>query len=71
MVAIPRAVGVAEFLAIPDDGNRHEYVRGEVRSMPPPESRHGVIEGRVFEEIARYTENDLLPGFSLPLAWLF
>jgi hypothetical protein len=36
-------MSLAEFLALPDDGNLHEFVRGE----------------------------ELLPGFALPLSYLF
>jgi Uma2 family endonuclease len=54
MVAQPQTMGVADFMAMPDDGNRHEYVRGEIRSMPPPKGRHGVIETRISMRIAKH-----------------
>lgn len=34
MVAQPTRVTIAEFMALPDDGNSHELVRGEVRIVP-------------------------------------
>jgi Uma2 family endonuclease len=54
MVAEPRVARVSEFLAMPDDGNRHEFVRGEIRSIPPPKGKHGVIESFLIVEIGRY-----------------
>jgi Uma2 family endonuclease len=48
---------VAEFMALPDDGNRHELVRGELRIMPPPKGVHGLIEAAVVAAIDRYLDN--------------
>ncbi len=42
-----RPMTVAEFMALPDDGNLHELVRGELRVMPPPKGVHGLIEARL------------------------
>jgi Uma2 family endonuclease len=30
-----------EFAALPDDGQRHELIRGELITMPPPHTNHG------------------------------
>jgi Uma2 family endonuclease len=49
-------VSVAEFLALPDDGNRHELVRGEVRMMPPPKSMHGLIEAALMARLDHYLD---------------
>lgn len=57
MVAQPKRTSLAEFLALPDDGNLHEYVRGEVRVMPPPKGRHGRIETAVISAIDRYLDD--------------
>jgi Uma2 family endonuclease len=54
MVAQPKRMSVAEFLALPDDGNRHELVRGELRVMPPPKGEHGAIEAAILEELGIY-----------------
>ncbi len=35
MVVQTKHISLDEFMALPDDGNRHEFVRGEVRTMPP------------------------------------
>jgi Uma2 family endonuclease len=47
-------MSVEDFLALPDDGNRHEFVRGEVRGMPPPKGKHGKIESKLIALIDRY-----------------
>jgi len=52
-----RPMTVAEFMALPDDGNRHELVRGELRIMPPPKGVHGLIEAAVVAAIDRYLDN--------------
>lgn len=54
MVAQPRRMTLAEFMALPDDGNLHEFVRGEVRVMPPPKGKHGVIETALLSLVDRY-----------------
>jgi len=50
-------VSVAEFDALPDDDNRHELVRGEVRVMPPSKGRHGQIEAAIVAAIDRYLDD--------------
>ena len=54
MVAQRTRVTVAEFMDLPDDGNRHELVRGEVRVMPPSKGEHGFVETAITEAIGRY-----------------
>ncbi len=44
MVVQTKHISLDEFMALPDDGNRHEFVRGEVRTMPPPKGTHGLVE---------------------------
>jgi len=48
---------LAEFIALPDDGNLHEFVRGEIRVSPPPHSLHGWIESRITIQIGRYLDD--------------
>jgi Uma2 family endonuclease len=43
-----RLMTADEFLAIPDDGLRHELVRGEVTTMSLPGGEHGEIAGEIF-----------------------
>jgi Uma2 family endonuclease len=45
---------VEQFMAVPDDGNRHELVRGELRVMPPPKGPHGFVEIALLAAIDRY-----------------
>src|SRR5579863_5974412 len=52
-----RTISLATFLALPNDGNRHELVRGELRVMPPPKGIHGFIESRVLGLIDRYLDD--------------
>src|SRR5690242_17445528 len=56
MAAQPRPISLSEFMALPDDGYRHEFVRGEVRVMPPPKGNHGLVETRVLAAIDRYLD---------------
>ncbi len=42
---------VAEFEKLPDDGNRHELDEGELIVMPPPETRHGIVQLAVGEAL--------------------
>jgi len=53
-------------MGLPDDGNLHEFVRGEMRSMPPPKGQHGVLEAIFQEMIGRY-----LSDRALALGWQF
>lgn len=58
MIAQPTPDGSdwAAFMALPDDGQLHEYVRGEVRVMPPAKGRHGLIEAALLAVIDRYLD---------------
>jgi len=59
-----RRVSVAEFERLPDDGQQHELVRGEVRTMPPSKGEHGFIEMAVMAALDRY-----LYDRALSLGW--
>lgn len=43
-----------DLLAIPDDGNTHELVRGEILCVPSPKGEHGNIEALLMEAIGRH-----------------
>lgn len=64
MVAQQKRTTVAEFMALPDDGNRHELVRGEVRVMLPSKGDHGFVEIALLAAIDRY-----LYDRALALGW--
>ncbi len=57
MVAQVKRMSLAEFMALPNDGDRHELVRGEVRVMPPPKGEHGLIETALTSAIDRYLDD--------------
>ncbi len=46
-----------DLMALPEDGGRHELVRGEIRVTPPPKGGHGGVESALDEAIARYLYN--------------
>jgi len=55
-----------DLMAQPDDGNLHEFVRGEIRCMPPPKGEHGDIEAAIVGPIDRYLyERALAAGWSV------
>ncbi len=54
MVAQQKRISVDAFMALPDDGNRHELVRGELRTMPPSKGEHGFVEVALLAAIDRY-----------------
>ncbi|HLH24176.1 MAG TPA: Uma2 family endonuclease [Chloroflexota bacterium] len=43
MAVEPRLMTAAELERLPDDGQRHELVRGELRTMAPPGFEHGGV----------------------------
>jgi Uma2 family endonuclease len=50
----PTLTTAEELLLIPDDGMRHELVRGELRVMPAPGFRHGHIAARMARLLDRH-----------------
>jgi Uma2 family endonuclease len=46
-----------DFLLFPDDGKRHELIDGEHHVSPSPDTRHQVILGRLYLEVANWLEN--------------
>ncbi len=51
-----RRYTVDEVLAFPDDGNRYELVDGELLVTPVPGTRHQVVLGRLYRELANHLE---------------
>jgi Uma2 family endonuclease len=43
-----------DLLRLPDDGMRHELVRGELRTMPPAGGEHGIVAGEAFGVLRDY-----------------
>lgn len=61
-----------ELFRLPDDGMRHELVRGELRTMAPAGAEHGAISSRIDRSLGSYVEAHGLgevliadPGFRL------
>jgi Uma2 family endonuclease len=53
-----------DLLRLPDDGMRHELIRGELRTMPPAGGEHGIVAGELFHVVSDHVHsNDL--GFVL------
>ena len=49
-----------DLLAMPDDGNRHELVRGKLLTMPPPGIMHAAVTGQIGGHIWHFIRtNDL------------
>jgi Uma2 family endonuclease len=55
MVVVPGRMTADELLRLPDDGMRHELVRGELRTMPPGGDEHGslsaTLHGSLFPHV--------------------
>jgi Uma2 family endonuclease len=61
-----------ELLRLPDDGRRHELIAGELRTMPPTGSEHGVIVTEMAASLRMHVRANRLgwvlsgePGFQL------
>ena len=50
-----------DLLAMPDDGKRHELVRGELIEMPPPGIMHSIVTGRIGMRMGHFIEARNLP----------
>lgn len=57
-----------DLLAMPDDGNRHELVRGELITMPPPGFMHTVVTGNFGLRIGNFVLQNGLPYVGGPEA---
>jgi Uma2 family endonuclease len=56
MVTTAQRTTLDEFMALPEDGYRHELVRGEITCMPPPKGGHGRLELKLGAAIYNYLE---------------
>ena len=50
----------AELAALPDDGQRHELVAGELRTMPPSGGEHGGLAARFTIRLGHYVDEHQL-----------
>jgi Uma2 family endonuclease len=58
MAITPGLMTADELLRLPDDGLRHELVRGELHTMAPPGWGHGKFGSRVDRSLAPYVEEN-------------
>jgi Uma2 family endonuclease len=56
MTVDTRVFTADELLRLPDDGYRHELVRGELRTMSPAGSRHGRIAARIIARLSSHVD---------------
>jgi len=55
-----RLMTADELLAMPDDGMRHELVRGELTTMPPPGVEHGDIAAEIAMQMRMFVKQHKL-----------
>jgi Uma2 family endonuclease len=51
-----RLYTLAEFEALPDDGNKYELDRGELITMPPPKREHGLVVVKIARVVGNFAE---------------
>ena len=54
MATSQRLLTAEELLCLPDDGQRHELVAGELTTMPPSGAEHGRIAVRIVSPLHQY-----------------
>ena len=71
MTTAKKLMTADDLLAMPDDGNRHELVRGELIEMPPPGMMHAIVTGRIGYRFSHFIEENKLPFVYGPEAAVF
>lgn len=56
MATTNRLLTADELLRVPSDGQRHELIAGELRTMPPSGWQHGWVDMRFGRRLAAYVE---------------
>ena len=49
-------LGYDDFWSVPDDGNRHEILDGEMFVTPPPGLRHQIVSARLHHVLSDYAK---------------
>ncbi|WP_406697196.1 Uma2 family endonuclease [Singulisphaera sp. Ch08] len=62
---IPRAITLAEFLALPEEEPSLEFINGRIEAKGFPQKKHGVIEFKLTESLNRFAEPSYL-GMAIP-----
>lgn len=71
MTTARKLLTAADLLAMPDDGNRHELVRGKLVTMPLPGIMQTVVTGNIGFRIGNFIEERDLPYIDGPQAAAF
>jgi Uma2 family endonuclease len=53
-IDLGRTYTLDEFMALPDEGNRYELVKGELVKMSQPGDRHGRVSGEIYGHLWQY-----------------
>ncbi len=61
MTTAKKLLTAEDLLALPDDGKRHELVRGELIEMPPPGVMHGIVVGNFGLLLSAFVRQNNLP----------
>ena len=56
MATTSKTMTAVELWRLPDDGQRHELVAGELRTMPPSGGEHGRVTIKISVPLAQYVE---------------
>ena len=71
MITARKLLTADDLLALPDDGNRHELVRGELIVMPLPGIMNSVVVGHIGSRIGNFVEELGLAFIDGPRAAVF
>ena len=71
MTTARKLLTAADLLAMPDDGNRYELVRGKLITMPPPGFMHTFVTGQIGGRIWHFIQANDLGFISGPEAAAF
>ena len=64
MITVSNLMTADDLLALPDDGKRHELVKGELIEMPPPGVMHGIVVDNCGWLIGGFVRRNNLPFVS-------
>ena len=71
MVTVRKLLTADDLLGLPDDGNRHELVRGELIVTPLPGIMNSMVSGRIGSRIGNFVEELELAFIGGPRAAAF
>jgi Uma2 family endonuclease len=59
-----------EFMALPDDGMRHELSEGELITMPPPAFLHSQVVRNIYRILTKYVDEKRIGGVFVDAGYL-